>query len=90
MGVKVKILFFASAREMAGEREVQADIPSSRPHVSPREVREYLRSRYEGLGPIVEDVTLAVNMEYVQRETENALEIRSGDEVALIPPISGG
>lgn len=91
MSTQVKILFFASARELAGIQEVTANIPSSvSQHVSLKDVRDYLAKEYPGLAPIIADVTLAVNMEYISREREEGLRINTGDEIALIPPISGG
>ena len=46
--------------------------------------------RYSGhrLQSLGESVVLAVNQEYVDRE--QVLHLRPGDEVAVIPPISGG
>lgn len=92
--IKVKILFFASARELAGVQETSAEIPLSDAaggdHLSVKEVRDYLGKEYAGLAPIIADVTLALNMEYVVRDRETSLVVRSGDEIALIPPISGG
>ena len=41
------------------------------------------------LGALGDAVVLAVNQEYVELD-EAALTLQSGDEVALIPPLSGG
>ena len=52
-------------------------------------LREALAQKYEGLKAMVMDtetITLAVNQEYVT----GIQDLREGDEVALIPPISGG
>lgn len=40
------------------------------------------------LSPIKETVIVALNQEYVAKEQR--VEVRPGDEVAVIPPISGG
>lgn len=92
--MKVKILFFASARELAGVREVDADIPipsdSTDGTLRPCHVRKYLAQEFPGLQEIIDEVTLAVNLEYLSRAAEDNVVLSSGDEVALIPPISGG
>jgi molybdopterin synthase sulfur carrier subunit len=50
------------------------------------EVVAALRETYPGLGPAAEKALLAVNQEYVGGD----LELHDGDELALIPPVSGG
>mmetsp|Transcript_5796 Transcript_5796/g.12271 ORF Transcript_5796/g.12271 Transcript_5796/m.12271 type:complete len:124 (-) Transcript_5796:246-617(-) len=53
--------------------------------------RKTLASAYPDLGPLVLDeemITLAVNREYVP--AGEILVLKPGDEIALIPPISGG
>jgi molybdopterin synthase catalytic subunit/molybdopterin converting factor small subunit len=74
MGVKVRL--FAGLRERAGwgEREVEGVTRVG-------EVWPLL-----GLGPEPDGLLYAVNKEYAGREQELA----DGDEVAVIPPVSGG
>jgi MoaE-MoaD fusion protein len=74
VGVKVKL--FAGLRELAGwsEREVE-----NVRHVD--EIWPVL-----GLGPEPEGLLYAVNKEYAKRDRE----LHNGDEVAVIPPVSGG
>jgi len=45
-----------------------------------------LRAAYPAFGPTAEKALLAVNQEYVGAEYR----LRDGDELALIPPVSGG
>lgn len=90
----IKILFFAAARELAGGvQQVVADVvPAADGDGVLRlgDVRAYLAKTFPGLSPIIADVTLALNMEYVSADSEATLTVQAGDEVALIPPISGG
>jgi molybdopterin synthase catalytic subunit/molybdopterin converting factor small subunit len=74
--VKVTVKLFAGLRERAGwsERELEGVT-----HVG--EVWPLL-----GLGPEPDGLLYAVNKEYAGREQELA----EGDEVAVIPPVSGG
>ena len=53
--------------------------------------RTSLAERYPKLAPLVsneEYITLALNQEYVPKGS--VLPLKTGDVVALIPPISGG
>jgi molybdopterin synthase catalytic subunit len=74
--MSVKVRLFAGLRERAGwgEREVEGVTRVD-------EVWPVL-----GLGPEPDGLLYAVNKEYAERERELA----DGDEVALIPPVSGG
>eukprot|EP00980_Cylindrotheca_fusiformis_P006456 scaffold1377_cov126-Cylindrotheca_fusiformis.AAC.1 len=87
--ITVKVLFFASAREAAGnvsstdlELEDGADTAL---------LRTRLSKLYPKLAEMVLDednLTLALNEEYVA--SGQTLPLKNGDTVALIPPISGG
>lgn len=83
---KVKVLFFASCREMAGTKEMSLFLPGDRSTTS--ELREAIARKLPGLKPVAATVTLALNQEYLDPEQNAAL--KDGDEVAFIPPISGG
>src|ERR1051326_7066537 len=73
-GVKVKL--FAGLRELAGWSERDLDNVAR-----VDEIWSVL-----GLGPEPQGLLYAVNKEYATRNQE----LRDGDEVALIPPVSGG
>jgi MoaE-MoaD fusion protein len=75
-GVTVTIKLFAGLRERAGWRERELADVARVDDVWPA----------LGLGPEPEGLLYAVNKEYAPRERELA----DGDEVALIPPVSGG
>lgn len=73
-------------------RPTNRPIPSSiRPYpTTPQQVRAYLSQAYPALAPVVGTVTLALNLQYVPQAVEARVAVKDGDEVALIPPISGG
>ncbi|MDA9098178.1 MoaD/ThiS family protein [bacterium] len=77
----VTVLYFARAREATGglveEAFDAADTDS---------LRAALIDRHPGLQTVLQSAVLAVNQEYA---TEN-LALTDRDEVAVIPPISGG
>ena len=79
--IKPEILFFGIAREIAGERaviEVEENITAG-------ELQEFLKNKYPRLKDI-SSVLIAVNQAYVSPDTV----LRQTDEIAVIPPVSGG
>ncbi|TYZ62811.1 hypothetical protein PybrP1_010944 [[Pythium] brassicae (nom. inval.)] len=88
--MRVKVLFFASAREAVGKREEEVDVEVAGGHggavVTLAQLRETLCAMYPAARDSIAAITLALNLEYA---TDDA-ELHDGDEVALIPPISGG
>ncbi len=81
MNVTVKL--FARAREVAGAAEVRVEVPEG---VTVGALRERLRQDYPRLAGLLPRCVVAVAAEYA----DDAAVVREGDEVALIPPVSGG
>ena len=79
----VTVRVFASLRDV-----VQLDGCQLRlaPGASGSDAKAALLRRYAQLQGVIEPVRLAINGEYQPWETA----LRDGDEVALIPPVSGG
>lgn len=48
-----------------------------------------LKRRHEKLVPVLDNSIYAINMEYVESDYQTIL-VKEGDEVAIIPPVSGG
>lgn len=71
---------------MAGTKETSLELPGDSSTVS--KLREQIVVKLPGLKPVAATVTLALNQEYLDPEKDAAL--KDGDEVAFIPPISGG
>jgi len=82
--ITINVLFFASARELAGTHK--AEITLSGANSTTQGLREALAQRFPRLAGTVETITLALNKEYLEKDTE----LSHNDEVALIPAISGG
>lgn len=78
----VTVRFFAAAAQAAGSREVQGDWHGW----TTAELVARLQSQFPGLARLGSALAVAVNHEYV--DLSHRLE--DGDEVALIPPVSGG
>jgi sulfur-carrier protein len=77
----VKVLLFAALRELAGSSHVESDAPT---------VAALLDELSARFGPAFDRVmrvgTVVVNGETASRESK----LGSDDEVALLPPVSGG
>jgi molybdopterin synthase catalytic subunit/molybdopterin converting factor small subunit len=74
--VKIRVRLFAGLRERAGWSEREVEDVTRVDDVWP----------VLGLGPEPDGLLYAVNKEYARREHE----LEEGDEVAVIPPVSGG
>jgi molybdopterin converting factor subunit 1 len=81
--MKVKVLIFAALAERLGVREVELALSAV---ATVDEALRELCVRYPGLADKLDGVAVAVNLEYVGRDTP----LHDGDELALIPPVSGG
>ena len=81
--MKIKALFFASCRDIVGNREMDLDVAEG---ARVQELRSELLRNYPRLAALDEVLSIAVNSEYVDDTTI----LNPGDEVAFIPPVSGG
>jgi molybdopterin converting factor subunit 1 len=81
MDVSVKL--FAALRESAGRRTVQVVLPDDSTVSSLLEALRHAEPRLVGR---LEHCLVAVNLEYVGPD----FRVRPGDDVAIIPPVSGG
>lgn len=86
--IQVKVLFFAKARELAGGiTETQLELPlQEQYHCS--SLLTLICDKYN-LNLIKHSVILAVNEEYCD-DLSNCVSLKTGDEIAIIPPLSGG
>ena len=81
--MKVKVLFFASCTDIVGSRELAVEITDGS---RVQNLVDELVTQFPRLVAMSDVLSVAVNAEYTGTETE----LREGDEVALIPPVSGG
>lgn len=83
--VNVRLLFFAKARELAGRGECSESVRSE---IVIEELVAGICARHN-LNSIKSNFIIAVNGEYCD-DPKATVALRAGDEVAVIPPISGG
>ena len=79
----VRLLFFATLKDIIGAREMQLDLPAGS---TVADVLTHLEGSYPRMKDYRPIVLTAINEEYVVRGTR----IEDGDEVAIFPPVSGG
>jgi molybdopterin converting factor subunit 1 len=80
---KVKVRLFARLGDIAGTREMVVDVGEGLRAV---DVYRLLCEAHPGMAGLNGSLMYAVNAEYVEAEHP----LRDGDELALIPPVSGG
>lgn len=81
--VTIRVLLFARPRELVGAPSVDVRVPEG---VTVAQLRAALAHQLPVLAPLLPTCFLAVNEVYA---AEDAL-VRPRDDVALIPPVSGG
>ncbi len=81
--MRIKVLFFGILRDVTGLREDSIEIPEGGLASS---VFDHYVAQFPRLGDMSRSIVLAVN----QRFCEPSLELRDGDELAVLPPVSGG
>jgi len=81
--MQVKLLFFATLKDIVGARHLQFDVPAG------ATIGDLL-TRLEESYPRIKDyrpvLLTAINEDYVGKDAR----INEGDEVAIFPPVSGG
>lgn len=81
--MEVEILAFAWAKDAIGGDRLEVKVPEG---ASVQSLLASLAEDHPRLGERLGALTVAVNQEFVEPGTV----LKPGDEIALIPPISGG
>jgi len=81
--VRLRVKLFASFREAVGARELEWDIQDQ---ASVQDLLTALVDHYPDLSSTINQGLIALNHEYVARDAP----LSDGDEIGLIPPVSGG
>ena len=81
--MELLVRFFALYRERAGLNELSLDLPQN---ATVADLIDEVRRRFPSLAPPQVNIVVAVNADYAEPETI----LKPGDDVCLIPPVSGG
>jgi molybdopterin converting factor subunit 1 len=79
----IKLKFFAILHDLAGVREATLDLPDN---ASIAQASIAIANRFPSLAKHLPRVAFALNQEYCPTDSI----LHEGDELALIPPVSGG
>ena len=79
----IEVLLFGAAADRAGTRRTELDLQRS---VTLDDLWPLLEERHPALSPMRDTLAFAVNGEYARGDAG----VSQGDEVAVLPPVSGG
>lgn len=82
-GMQVRVLFFGVLKDLAGRSSDTLSLPD---HASAADVVSHYEQRLSANKGIFNSIAISVNQEYARPE----MKLKSGDEIALLPPVSGG
>jgi len=81
--MRVTVKLFARLRDIAGAGELARDVA---PGATIGDLWRQLAGEYPALGPYERSISSAVNADYARMDHV----LRTGNEVAFLPPVSGG
>ena len=84
--VKINILFFAKVRELVEQPSIQLTVEKE---LSLSRLFSEICNKFPSLSSLNNSLIFALNQNYINN-LEEVLSLNDDDELALIPPISGG
>jgi molybdopterin converting factor subunit 1 len=81
--MRLRVLFFGMLKDLVGHSSATLDLPES---ATVGDLLAHFAAQWPQLRDSLSSLAVAVNQQYAGTETE----LKSGDEVALLPPVSGG
>jgi molybdopterin converting factor subunit 1 len=81
--MRVNVRLFARLRQLVGNAELSCEVPAGS---RVADVWERLAQQYPAIAGHGRSVSAALNAEYARMETP----VGDGDEIAFLPPVSGG
>lgn len=80
--MRVNVRLFARLRDIAGSSELVREIPEG----TARQVWDDLVNEFPSLAAYTASISVAINADYARMDRR----VKDGDEVAFLPPVSGG
>jgi MoaE-MoaD fusion protein len=81
--VRVRVLFFGMLKDAVGKASDPLDLPSG---ATVRDLLDHYSTQFPAIKNALPSLAIAVNQHYASPDTQ----LKDGDEVALLPPVSGG
>lgn len=81
--MRVQVKFFAQLRDAVGAGDLQVTVSD---HATVKDVWQSLVATHPELARFESSISSAVNAAYARMHTK----VNAGDEVAFLPPVSGG
>lgn len=84
--MRVTVRLFGQLKDLAGASDLQCDVDAPAGEARVRDVWQALVAQHAGLASFGRALSTAVNLDYARMDAP----VREGDEVAFLPPVSGG
>ncbi len=81
--MQIRVLFFGMLKDLAGRSSDSLELPES---ATLHDLLSHYLLQIPRLKPIAASLAMSINQEYAPPESQ----LKPGDEVALLPPVSGG
>jgi molybdopterin converting factor small subunit len=81
--MKIRVQFFAQLRDLASEAGRDVDLP---PASTVRDLLEKIYAETPSLRAHDKTILIGAGVEFVDRDYE----LKSGEEIAIMPPVQGG
>src|SRR4051812_11033524 len=81
--MQIKVLFFGQLKDVCGRAEDTLELPAG---ATVRSVFEHFAAQFPKLSAMAKSIVMARNHEFASPSDP----LSEGDEIALLPPVSGG
>jgi molybdopterin converting factor subunit 1 len=81
--IQIHVKFFAILKDRAGVADLPFDLPDN---ATVDTAKSEIISRFPSIAELMPGIAFAINREYAKPDAT----LHNGDELALIPPVSGG
>jgi MoaE-MoaD fusion protein len=83
LAMQIRVLFFGMLKDLAGRSSESLSLPEP---ATLSDVLRHYEERIPRLRAMVPSIAMSINQEYARPESE----LKAEDEIALLPPVSGG
>ncbi|KAJ1645836.1 hypothetical protein LPJ64_002631 [Coemansia asiatica] len=84
--VQVKILYFASARDAASQKDFEMIELEDGSQTTLQAVIDIIKANHKDIASVLETSVISFNQEYCDNEKLDKIHVKDNDEIAIIPP----